>query len=492
MRTPLTGKKPSLTLAAAVAAALVLVGGCANTVSTASPDASDDDGDEDIDGGVTPITDADPEEDADGTGSADDTDGSGPSTDADAGGDDTDATAPVDASDADTVDSPDDADGSGTNSGCTGPDDCTDTEVCIDGLCVAKECEGSGAFCEDATTAAVCTESGSVTDRVDCAGLSGCDVATCGCEDGECVIEGPCTADALYCSGSDVFVCGDDGQGGRLVERCDVASGFACADGACVCGAAVPDTCGDRCTALASDPSNCGTCGTECTAGQICQSGSCVCPVGTTNCGGACVDIQTSDNHCGACNRLCGIEQSCEGGICACDDKSQLACGTRCLNGQTDVANCGACGNICATDQTCTEGSCACFDPSETVCNRSCVDVQTSTTNCGTCGNACPAFVACVDGVCRCPAGLLLCDGECVDPDEDESHCGGCNQPCGGECNSGVCNAAACTCPGTFLIFPYVACDPRSCPGGEPCCMPSFPGCLAVSDDELRRPCVGP
>jgi sulfatase modifying factor 1 len=67
-------------------------------------------------------------------------------------------------------------------------------------------------------------------------------------------------------------------------------AGHICQNGACVCGL----TCGGTCVDPKTDNSNCGACGTTCSAAQVCIHGNCVTPAscqvsaaGTTNCGSA-------------------------------------------------------------------------------------------------------------------------------------------------------------------------------------------------------------
>ena len=47
-------------------------------------------------------------------------------------------------------------------------------------------------------------------------------------------------------------------------------------------------SCGQSCVNTASDSNNCGACGTKCTTGQSCQSGSCQCLAGFFKCGISC------------------------------------------------------------------------------------------------------------------------------------------------------------------------------------------------------------
>jgi len=80
------------------------------------------------------------------------------------------------------------------------------------------------------------------------------------------------------------------------------------------------ETCGGvTCTDVLVDTENCGTCGTACTQGQICEAGVCTgCPVGETACGTTCVDVLISIDHCGTCGTSCGAGQTCADGECVC------------------------------------------------------------------------------------------------------------------------------------------------------------------------------
>lgn len=74
--------------------------------------------------------------------------------------------------------------------------------------------------------------------------------------------------------------------------------------------------CGDRCTDLSSDPSNCGACGKTCASDQICQSGACVtcAPPANASCLNICTDLNTNPLHCGKCNHPCVL--GCSYGQC--------------------------------------------------------------------------------------------------------------------------------------------------------------------------------
>ncbi|MEZ4223827.1 MAG: hypothetical protein R3B13_22955 [Polyangiaceae bacterium] len=157
-------------------------------------------------------------------------------------------------------------------------------------------------------------------------------------------------------------------------------------------------------------PSNCGSCGTTCSAGQVCsESLGCVnaCAPPETQCGASCVNLLTSVRGCGTCTNKCSGY----------------------LHGSA-TCNSGSCAVTC-------EGG---FSP----CGNSCRRLSDDPFACGTC-TACPvvagAHRACSASTCQpeCALGFTKCGGTCVDTERDVAHCGGCGSPCAGTCAGGVC-----------------------------------------------------
>jgi hypothetical protein len=329
---------------------------------------------------------------------------------------------------------------------------------------------------------------------------SGCAV----CSAGHC--EAACAAGTIACGSGTPPTCvdpmNDPGNCGGCGHTCP--SGQGCLQGVCAascfagpssgcapasggpssdagvncsfCGANYT-ACGLSCADLGSDPRNCGACGTQCAAGQSCQSGVCKplcagggvcaggvcggsCPAGQTECGGgtnatgSCVDTQTDSSNCGGCGKQCPAGEACAQGVCAAScgatahsgcagspggpspdggmncsycGQNYTACGVYCVDLGSDPTHCGACGVACGPGQICTAG---------------------------TCGPICPNQGVCANGVClsSCPAGSMQCAAtgmgnatpSCTNVASDPGNCGACGNVCpqGEACFAGQCVAA--------------------------------------------------
>src|SRR5208283_1881221 len=139
-------------------------------------------------------------------------------------------------------------------------------------------------------------------------------------------------------------------------------SGTPCTSGSC--GACTPTTCtaqGANCGTISDGCGgqlNCGTCPT----GQTCGGGGVAnvcggCPTGDVVCAGACVNTTNNPSNCGTCGNACAAGEACVAGVCTCPS-GQVFCGNACVNETSDPNNCGACGHACASGQGCTSGVC--------------------------------------------------------------------------------------------------------------------------------------
>jgi hypothetical protein len=107
-----------------------------------------------------------------------------------------------------------------------------------------------------------------------------------------------CLAACRACNGNTSRLCGSCGN-----YTC-CATGTACCNGTC--------------TALNSDPHNCGACGNVCVEPTpICNQGVCgACPGGATFCNGVCTNVAFDTLNCGGCGIVCGPGETCSGGVC--------------------------------------------------------------------------------------------------------------------------------------------------------------------------------
>ena len=169
------------------------------------------------------------------------------------------------------------------------------------------------------------------------------------------------------------------------------------------CGPA-EQACDSECVNFGLDPDNCGGCGIQCGAGEVCSAGSCgtSCWGNESICDGRCTSVATDAANCGACGNVCPEGQVCSEGKCGaqCSGTSKL-CGDTCAELRSDSANCGSCGFICAVGEQCVSGECTPVCGGElSNCGGSCVDTQTTPSHCGACGVTCTESEACVSGSC--------------------------------------------------------------------------------------------
>jgi hypothetical protein len=315
------------------------------------------------------------------------------------------------------------------------------------------------------------------------------------------------------CCPSDQINCG-----GQCVDPLSNAAncGGCTADGDGVaCTGATDTCCAGSCTNVDVSTTNCGMCGTACTAGTpactppVLGSGttdSKCCPAGETNCGGTCTSLVASDANCGGCGIACTGLNHCQTPdtgstttTVACCPDSQNNCNGTCSDPLTDNNNCGTCGNQCGGSDTCQSG--VCCGPNEINCGGVCVDPDTNPGHCGGCpGATCSGGTpSCSDGSCTgvCDVSEVSCvvgagpATACVTITTDPNNCGACGTKCGPTevCNNGTCGpVAGCTggkinCNGECVdpttdenhcgpagTCPSTVCDPTdTCQGGL-CC----------------------
>lgn len=221
--------------------------------------------------------------------------------------------------------------------------DCPTGMLCAAGACRMAVCSPGSATCLSSTMRHVCNGDGlGYTDSACAAGEA--------CLGGSC-LRMTCTPGMAVCTSmTERQVCNTTGLG-YTSETCTAPAGAmaSCVGGACsfVCSANLGDC--DRMAAngceatLLSDARNCGSCGSACAAGQVCNMGRCMagptCPTGMSMCGASCVNLMNDSANCGACGRTCDGAQPCVSGTC------RATC--RVVAGVRWCYNSAACGQSC-------------------------------------------------------------------------------------------------------------------------------------------------
>lgn len=217
-------------------------------------------------------------------------------------------------------------------------------------------------------------------------------------------------------------------------------------------------------------PTNCGTCGNDCTmlphvVGASCTNGECsgfTCAQGwahcTTNPSDGCETNITTSPNCAGCGVTCSPMTpvcSSTGCVSGCMSGQTLCNGTTCVNTTNDPQNCNGCNMVCPagpahSQPTCANSVCGwSCDPTYSQCGSSCVDETTDTNNCGMCSHVCPAgppnsTVSCSGGNCgwSCDVDYEQCGSSCarsvpvtgsyfVAPGGPTTGCGIASAPCG-------------------------------------------------------------
>jgi hypothetical protein len=192
------------------------------------------------------------------------------------------------------------------------------------------------------------------------------------------------TADEVFDLQTDAANCGTCGNVCSMPNATASCVQGQCGLASCAVGYADCDgLAGDGCEALlASDASNCGTCGNACGAGTYCSAGTCI---ATSTC--------QSDAECNDGN-LCNGSETCSGGVCqpgtapSCDDG--IACTVDWCYVATGTCSYTPLAASCDDSNPCTNESC---DPTAGGCVTTPVPDNTP---CGT-------NLVCTAGVCRTP-----------------------------------------------------------------------------------------
>jgi hypothetical protein len=290
---------------------------------------------------------------------------------------------------------------------------------CVDGVCQVSICEschancsGDGTTCIALDTVQDCGGCGKVCNLANA--VAKCtikDSPACGaCEIDTCSPTHYANCDLVAGNGCEIDTNEDDAHCGGCGTKCTwaPASGTPkCINGKCDFFCNVGSKCGGgtsgSCVNLTNDNNNCGTCGTVCTGGRVCQNSACVCPTGQTFCGSTCQDCSggkicqsgtcqcpTGQTFCGSTCQDCSGGKSCQSGVCTCPS------GTKFCSGPQQCRQCCA-GSDCSGGKTCQAGSCACPSTQPVDCFGVCRECCLSSHCAG-------ASTVCCDGVCMSTA----------------------------------------------------------------------------------------
>lgn len=170
-------------------------------------------------------------------------------------------------------------------------------------------------------------------------------------------------------------------------SRCGLPHGTSTGPPQCLCGDLPTCLTGEVCELSGgsfscinhmTDPRHCGTPGVACMAGEACVTGVCTCngadggvggecPAGLSCTASGCIDVMTDPSNCGTLGTVCRAGETCTAGMCGCGTSGtrctmggigmcgQTCCGNQCV--YVDDYNCGGCGVACTGTDVCVHGA---------------------------------------------------------------------------------------------------------------------------------------
>ncbi len=267
---------------------------------------------------------------------------------------------------------------------CKGDNSCTPLTACTNGTAF-NYCGTVGDSC-----------GGSLACGSDCSAGQICDTTTGLCKgDSTCTPMTACTNGTAYnycgtvgngCGGS--LACGNDCAAGQV---CDTTTGLCKGDTSCTpITACTNGTAYNYCGTVGNGCGGSLACGSDCTAGQVCDTTTGLCKGGSSCTPLTACTNGTAFNYCGQIGDGCG---------------GSLSCSTNCGTGEV----CDTVKGVCKGDASCKALTCTLSNGGQ-YCGGTIGD------GCGssiTCNGACPAKTTCQGNVCVCNDGLRCSVATC-------------------------------------------------------------------------------
>ena len=206
-------------------------------------------------------------------------------------------------------------------------------------------------------------------------------------------------------------------------------------------------SCGGFCVNTKLDDKNCGTCGNQCTNGQVCLQGKCSACAQNSDCGGFGRVCSNGVCQVGNCRQAsdCKKGQICKNNICStCTQDKDCSSGQLCLNGTCKVGACRQTSD-CKNGQVCKNNTCSpCTQnnecPNDQICKNKACSACTQDSECDS-GKLC-LNGACKVGNCRktpdCKNGQICKNNACSACAQD-SECNPAQLCLSGACKAGDC-----------------------------------------------------